>query len=137
MRLRRGMTIAVGIALLAVAACGGGDSDRLATLRSDPMADYELPGAVDARDTQSAGSTGPGVPSPAKVRRTFTVAEGGVPDALTTLADAARADGWTLHDRAPNGYSGEKTIDDLLAQIVIAGIDADDIVWVEISTRDR
>jgi hypothetical protein len=34
----------------------------------------------------------------------------------------------------PNGYSGEKTVDGLQAQIMIAGIDADDVVWVELST---
>jgi len=132
--VRRGIGMAMGAALVAVSACGGRGASRLETLRSDPMAEYDLPNAVDVRVTESPGSTGPGVPSPSKLRRTFTTTDSGVPSALEAIAEAARAEGWTLRERIPNGYSGEKKVDDLLAQIVIAGIDADDLAWLEIST---
>jgi hypothetical protein len=126
--------LGIGAALLALLACGGSGASRLEALKSDPMAEYSLPGAVDERVTESPGSTGPGVPSPATVRRTSTVPSGTVPEALDAIADAARGNGWTLRERVPNGYSGEKTVDGLQAQIMIAGIDADDVVWVELST---
>lgn len=99
------------------------------------MATYELSGAIDVRATETPGNSGPGVPSPAAVRRTFTVPGGGVDAAIEALAGAARKAGWTLEERLVIGYDGEKTLNGLFAQITIAGIVDQDVVWVDIRTR--
>jgi len=112
-------------------------ADRLEVLRSDPMADYDLPNALLVRVTETAGHIGPGVPSDAVIRRTFTVAEGTVLAEFDVIADAARREGWTIEEGAYGGYSGDKTIDGLFSQIRITGIDSDNLVWFSLSTGDK
>lgn len=140
-RVRRG-GVAAGLVVVVLAAaalggCGGDDDRRLEALLQDPLADVDLPNARSARTTTSAGSTGPGVTSPAKVRTTFTVPAGTVDAAIAELAAQARAGGWSLEPRPLLGFSGEKTIDGYFSQAVIAGIEADGTVWVEIYTQDH
>jgi len=101
------------------------------------MADYDLPNALAVRVTESPGSTGPGVPSPATLRRTFTVSHGIVLAELDVIADAARSEGWTIDEGAYGGYSGDKIIDGLFSQIRITGIDNDNVAWFQLSTRDK
>jgi hypothetical protein len=122
------------VALVALVGCGNGEA-RLEKLRADPMASYSLPSAVDTRTNEIAGGTSLGISSPAWVRNTFTVPAGGVADAIAEIADAATDAGWTLRPRELNGFTGEKKIDGILAQILIGGIEPDDIVWVEVSSR--
>ena len=112
-------------------------ADRLEVLRSDPMADYDLPNALAVRVTESPGSTGPGVPSPATLRRTFTVSHGIVLAELDVIADAAWSEGWTIDEGAYGRYSGDKIIDGLYSQIRITGIDNDNVAWFQLSTRDK
>ncbi len=131
MRLRR-VGFAVVIAAAVLAACS---ADRLGALQADPMATFELPGAVEVRVSETPGSSGLGVPSPAAVRRTYTVPDGGVEAAIEALAVAAREAGWILEERLVIGYDGEKTLEGMFAQITIAGIADQDVVWVDISTR--
>ncbi len=128
----------VGVAVLGaviLTACADG-SARLDALRGDPLAGVELPDAIAVRLSESPGSFGSGVESPATVRRTFTVPDGGVPAAMEALADAARAAGWTVTPRVPTGFVGKKDVDGYLAQLLIAGVENENVTWVEISTRD-
>jgi hypothetical protein len=119
--------------IISLASCNNAD-DRLDTLRTDPMAAYELPGATDTVTTEFAGGTSD-VSSPSMIRNTFTVPDSGVAAAIDEIAAAAVAAGWVLTGREPSGYSGDKDIDDISAQILIAGIDNDNTVWVEVSSR--
>jgi hypothetical protein len=114
------------------AACGSSDA-RLATLKTDPMTTYELPSAVTSKTTESAGGTS-AVSSPSTFRRRFTVATGEGDEAIRAIAEAAVKAGWTLHPIG-DGYGGDKTIDDINAQITIQGVLADDVVWFELSSR--
>lgn len=125
------LTIVCGLG----AACGGSES-RLATLKTDPMATYVLPAAVDSRTSEIVGGTS-GVSSPSAVRTTFTLPDGGAADAIEEIARAATDAGWELQPRELIGFNGEKKIDGINAQIVIAGIDQDDTVWVELSSRSK
>ncbi len=143
-RIRRGegsvkrlLGILVTVAAALVLASCVSAADRLEALRSDPMADYDLPNALLVRATETAGHIGPGVSSPAVIRRTFTVAEGAVLAELDVIADAARREGWTIEEGAFGGYSGDKTIDGLFSQIWITGIDSDNILWMALSTGDK
>ena len=131
---RRWLVGAMVVAMLGLVGCGG--QDRLEVLRSDPMAEFELPDALDVRVTESQGSTEAGVSSPAKLRRTFTVSEGFVFEGVERLASAARVAGWDLRSRDGGGYEGEREIDELLVQILITGLDDDGVLWLEISTND-
>lgn len=117
------------------AACGGSEK-RLATLKTDPMATYVLPAALDSRVYEKVGGTS-GVSSPSTVRTTFTVPDGGVGDAIEELARAARDAGWELSAREVIGFSGDKEIDGITAQILIAAIEQDNTVWVELSSREK
>ena len=115
-----------------LAACGSSEG-RLETLKTDPMTTYELPSAVTSTTTESAGGTS-AVSSPSTFRRRFTVSTGEADEAISAIADAAVQAGWTLHPIG-DGYGGDKTIDDINAQITIQGILADDVVWFELSSR--
>jgi hypothetical protein len=126
---------AVVVTALAVAACKGADA-RLEILRTDPMADVQLPGALDVKVSVFAGSLGPGVTAPASITHTFTMPPGGVPAAIESLADQARAADWDLQERAASGYSGEKTVGGLISTITIAGRTDNNQVWVIILTHD-
>jgi hypothetical protein len=99
------------------------------------MATYALPSALDANTTEFAGGTS-GVSSPSMIRTTFIVPAGSAADAIEEIADAATGAGWTLSEREPNGFTGDKQIDGISAQILIAGIESDDTVWVQVSSRD-
>ena len=134
--MKRLLGILVTVAAVLLTSCVSA-ADRLEALRSDPMADYDLPNALLVRVTETAGHIGPGVPSPATLRRTFTVAEGMVLAEFDVIADAARREGWTIEEGAFGGYSGDKTIDGLYSQIRITGIDNDNLVWFSLSTRDK
>jgi hypothetical protein len=126
----RVLSISLLLATVALAGCGGGDA-RLEALRSDPMADVDLPDAVDAKTTESLeGDT------PAKIRQTFTVPAGSVFEGVEVFASAARSAGWDLQPAASGGYEGSKEIDGLSAKIIITGLDDGNVLWVEISTRD-
>lgn len=124
-------------ALLAVVAagCGPDPQPRLDAIATDPMAQVDLPMAVDTRVTDSAGSTGP-KPTPARIRHTFTVPAGDFQAAIDELSDRAEAAGWSLTPRAVVGFDGTRTIDGHDAQLLIDGIESQDQVWVEVSTRD-
>jgi len=135
--VKRLLGILVTVAAALVLASCVSAADRLEALRSDPMADYDLPNALLVRVTETAGHIGPGVPSDAALRRTFTVAEGAVLAELDVIADAARREGWTIEEGAFGGYSGDKTIDGLFSQIRITGIDSDNLVWFSLSTGDK
>ncbi len=124
---------AAGIAAFVGGACGDG-GDRLETLKSDPMASYELPGALDATFTEMAGGTAQ-IASPSEVTRRFTVAAGGVDAAIEEIAAAAVDAGWELRPREVVGFSGDKRIDGLRAQMVISGTDDNNHVWITISSR--
>jgi hypothetical protein len=91
--------------------------------------------STDVRVTDSAGSTG-SKPTPARIRRTFTVPAGEFATAIGVLADEAEAAGWELHPRAVTGFDGTKSIEGYTAQLLITGIESQNLVWVEISTRD-
>ncbi len=127
-----GIAVATGLLLFG---CSDA-SPRLDALRADPLADVELDDAVGVRDSETAGSVGVGVGAPASIQRTFTVPDGTVPAALEALADAARAAGWSVAERSPNGFTGQKDVGGYFAQLVIAGIENENLAWVEISTRD-
>ena len=127
--------LALAVVCGLAAACGGSEN-RLATLKTDPMANHVLPAAVDSRTNEVVGGTS-GVSSPSTVRTTFTVPDGGAGDAIEEIARAARDAGWELSAREPNGFSGDKKIDGIAAQILIAAIDQDDTVWVELSSREK
>ncbi len=134
-RYARRLVGVVAVAAALLLACSDG-STRLEALRADPLADVELPDALDVRLSESAGRVGGGVGAPATVRRTFTVPEGGVGAAMEALAEAARAAGWSVTERSPNGFVGEKDVGGYSAQLLIAGVENENVTWVEISTRD-
>lgn len=134
--MKRLLGVLVTLTAVLLTSCTTG-ADRLEVLRSDPMADYDLPNALAVKVTESPGSTGPGVGAPATLRRTFTVPHGTVLAELDVIADAARSEGWTIDEGANGGYSGDKTIDGLFSQIRIRGIDNDNVVWFQLSTRDK
>ena len=48
---------------------------------------------------------------------------------------AATGAGWELTPRQLIGFNGDKQIDGMRAQILIAGIIQDDTVWFELSSR--
>lgn len=121
-----------GIVFLGAACSDGGD--RLETLRTDPMASYELPGALDATFTEMAGGTAQ-IASPSEVTPRFTVAAGRVDAAIDEMAAAAVAAGWELRPRDLLGSNGDKRIDGLHAQMVISGRDDSNQVWITISSR--
>ena len=73
---RVALLAAVALLSLVAVACGGSEW-RLDKLKSDPIATYMLPAAIDTRATEIVGGTS-GVSSPSMVRITFTVPEGGV-----------------------------------------------------------
>ncbi len=98
------------------------------------MASYELPGALDATFTEMAEGTAQ-IASPSEVTRRFTVAAGGVDAAIEEMAAAAVAAGWELRPREVVGFSGDKRIDGLRAQMVISGTDDNNHVWITISSR--
>jgi hypothetical protein len=127
------LTVAALVCL--VIGCGR-KTDRVATLRTDPMAAPELAGSTTVRVTESEGSTSV-KSAPAKIRTTFTVEPGLTPDALAELAGTARSAGWTLEEARVLGFRGEKRIDGLLAQLAIDGVEAENTVWVEISTHSE
>ncbi|GMQ85001.1 MAG: hypothetical protein BMS9Abin07_0566 [Acidimicrobiia bacterium] len=101
------------------------------------MADYDLPNALSVRVTETPGSLGPAIPTPARITRTFTVADGTVLAELDVIAEAARGEGWNLEERIPTGYVGNKIIDGLYSQISITGIEFDNVLWVGLMTGDR
>ena len=125
-----GLLVTLGV----LVGCGNGE-ERLDLLRTDPMASYALPSAIDTRTNEIAGGNTL-ISSPAWIRNTFTVPAGGAADAIDEIADAATAAGWTLRERQTIGFSGDKRIDGVFAQIMIAGIEQDDTVWVEVSSRE-
>ena len=129
--------LVVAVALVSVITGACGDSEwRLAQLKTDPMADYALPAAIDTRATEFVGGTS-GVSSPSTVRFTFRVPAGDAAAAIEEIASAAADAGWELREREPNGFTGDKKIDGMNAQIFIAGIVQDDIVWFELSSRAK
>jgi hypothetical protein len=127
--------VALTMPLCLVASCGGGEG-RLAKLRTDPMATYELPSAVTSSTSEMAGGFSD-VSSPSTITRRFTVAPGQVEAAIAEIAAAAAESGWTLHDLEPLGFGGDKRIEDVSAQILITGIPADDIVRFDISSGGK
>lgn len=98
------------------------------------MAQAQLDTSTDVRVTDSAGSNG-AKPTPARIRRTFTVPTGEYAAAVAELANQAKAAGWELHPRAVTGFDGTKSIEGYAAQLLIDGIESQGRVWVEISTR--
>ena len=131
---RCSILLAVLVAL-AVSACGPDPQARLDAISTDPMAQVDLPMAVDFRVTDSAGSTG-SKPTPARIRHTFTVPAGDFQPAIDELAAQAEAAGWELTPRATVGFDGSKDIDGYDARLLIDGIEIEDRVWVEVSTQD-
>lgn len=121
------------VLLLALTGCTRTAS--LQALKHDPMASVELPTALSVDVSQSPGGTALGIPAPAKIRRTFTVATGTVPQAISDLAEKARSAGWTLHPLALAGFAGDKAVDGRFLQIVIDGTTDNNQVWVELMTR--
>ena len=115
--------------------CASSES-RLAKLKSDPMATYALPAAIDTRTSEFAGGTS-GVSSPSMFRLSFTVPAGGAAAAIDEIASAATGAGWELTPRLPNGFTGDKKIDGMPAQLLIAGILQDDTVWFQLSSRAK
>lgn len=131
----------LGLSLVALAvltsSCSPSAVDRLDALRSDPMASYDLPGALSVEVFESVGHIRPpGVGSPSSITRTFTVAAGTSADELEVIADAARREGWRVSVSEFSGFSGDKTIDGWYSQIRITGIESDDLVWFELSSGD-
>lgn len=131
------LSAVVAALLLAVVAtgCGPDPQPRFDAIATDPMAEVDLPMALDTRVTDTAGSTGP-KPTPARIRHTFTVPADDFQAAIDELADRAEAAGWALTPRAVVGFDGSRTVEGYKAQLLIAGIEAQDQVWVEVSTQD-
>src|SRR5262245_62037503 len=93
MRGRAGLASVVVCALLT--ACAREAENRVATLGSDPMANYELASAVTTRSSESIG----GYPvTPSLISRSFVVPDGEVEAALEEIALAAQDAGWTLRE---------------------------------------
>ncbi len=132
---RAAQLLAVALVSAMAVACGVSES-RLARLKSDPMATYALAAAIDTRTNEIVGGTS-GVSSPSMVRITFTVPEGGAEAAIEEIAMAATDAGWELTPRELNGFNGDKKINGMSAQILIAGIIQDDTVWLELSSRAK
>jgi hypothetical protein len=132
-RATRGLTWVLA-GMVALVGCGTSEA-RLAKLRGDPMASFALPSAIETNTTEFVGGTS-NASSPSMIRNTFTVPDDTAQDALVELAEAATAAGWALREREPNGFAGEREIGGITAQIVIAGIEQDDTVWVVVSSRD-
>ena len=128
-------TLALLLRALIPAACGADPQVRLDALATDPMARAQLEISTDVRVTDSAGSTG-SKPTPARIRRTFTVPSVEFAAAIGALAHQAEAAGWELAPRAVTGFDGTKSIEGYEAQLLILGIESQYLVWVEVSTRD-
>lgn len=120
---------------LGVAACSR-SAGRLEVLRSDPMATVGLPAALEVKTSELPGSAGPGKPAPAYIARTFTVRDEDVGSAIEQLAELASEAGWSLERRPGGGYTGKKKLDGLFCQILVTGLEDDNVVWIEISTHD-
>ncbi len=134
----RSTLIVVVIAMALLLAGCWSDPAWLRVLRTDPMADVNLPANLQPAASiigvsETQGRKTPGNVQPAAISHTFTVSSGEVDEALTTLATDARAAGWTLTRRGSD-YTGTKTIEGMSAQIVISGSEDDHQVSVTIST---
>jgi len=114
------------------------DESGLDTLRSDPMATYELPSAISTRSSEHDGSSGFFAieDTPAMLGKSFTVPPDEGEAAMAAIATAAQQAGWDVSANEFGGYSGDKTIGSTYAQISIRGIVSDDIVWFELYTRE-
>jgi hypothetical protein len=123
------------VGVIAAALFLGGEGG-LEALRSDPMATYQLPSAVTTRSSQIAGTADFIEDTPAMITRRFTVPPGEGEAAMAEIAAAAEDEGWDVSKSEFGGYSGDKKIDGIRAQISIRGIVSDDIVWFDLYTRD-
>ena len=127
------MAGAAAVLVTAGGSCSDGDS-RLDTLRTDPIVGYELSVAIESETTEMAGGTS-AVASPSEIRMNYTVAAADFDSAIDELGSAAADAGWALTERELVGYQGDKRIDDLDAQIQIAGNTDSNIVWMRIWSR--
>lgn len=129
-----GACVVVGFIVLALVL----DESALETLRSDPMATYELPSAITTRSSENEGSSGffSIEDTPSTISKFFTVPPGEGEAAMAEIAAAARDAGWDVVETEFGGYSGDKKIDNIHAQISIRGNVSDDIVWFDLLTRD-
>jgi hypothetical protein len=72
------------------------------------------------------------------IRRTFTVPPGEGEAAIAEIAAAAVDADWDLEENGLVGFSGDKRINGIIAQLRITGNVLDDIVWFELfSTSER
>lgn len=125
----------LALVVAGLAGCGDDGESRLEALRRDQAVSATVDGVLSERLTSSRGNAGVGLPAPATVRRTFVLSAGPIGPALDQLAAAATAAGWVLLPRDVVGWSGRKTIDGADAQLVIAGVEVERTVWIEISAR--
>ena len=128
-----GVCVVVGV--IAAALFLGGEGG-LEALRSDPMATYQLPSAVTTRSSEIAGTADWIEDTPAMITRRFTVPPGEGEAAMAAIAAAAEDEGWDVSKSEFGGYSGDKTIGDIYAQISISGLVSDDVVWFDLYTRE-
>ena len=101
------------------------------------MAPYELPTAITTRSSEMEGSSGflSIEDTPSTISKSFTVHSGEAEAAMVEIAAAARDAGWDVVESEFVGY-GDKTIGSIHAQITIAGLVSDDVVWFDLNTRD-
>lgn len=122
-------------AITLVAGCGGSGHSTLDRLRDDPAVSVTPAGVASERVSESEGNAGV-KPAPAQYRRTFVLsADSDVDAAITSLAEEARAAGWTLVPREQIGFNGTKQIESVSAQLVISAVAAERTVWIELSAR--
>jgi hypothetical protein len=129
---------AAALLLLALAGCRKSEDPRLAALRSDPLASAEVPGMPQtALTTRSGGSTF-GKPRHAQVHREFSNGSPVTQAVLDRVAAIARDSGWHVLRASNGGYTGEKTIDDTRASLVITSgaTDRPDVLILEIAALE-
>lgn len=102
-------------------------------MRSDPMASEELPGMEIEYDRSSDRTRPLGIPSPAKIDRSWTITDGtSEPEKIAELARLAQTSGWR-RGWDPVFCGWQKSVDGQHLCLVIRSGVGEDAVLVEIS----
>ena len=125
---------------LVLTACGGSAAGRLEALRSAPMADYQLAGAVDSTRNEVEGGTGRfgGKSTPSRISLSFVVADNDLQPAFEETVAAAIEAGYvdSVERDTDSAYAASQTVDGRVVLVEVIQSAADATVLVGVQTYD-